>query len=85
MLYAIKEHKGDAFRISFYGDKSEKNKHFVGYIADVDMGTLSFVTVNKLSMASCFTLNEAALLVIKLNKLNLLKYYEIIEDKSHGL
>lgn len=85
MLYAIKEYKGDVFRVSFYGDKFEKNNHFLGYIADVDMGTLSFNTVNTLSMASCFTLNEAALLVIKLNKLNLLKYYEIIEDKSYGL
>lgn len=84
MLYAIKEHTGDAFRVSVYGDKTEHNKHFVGYIADMDIGTLSFVTVTKLSMASCFTLQEAALLVIKLNKLHLLKYYEIIEDTSHG-
>jgi hypothetical protein len=85
MLYAIKEHAGDAFRVNVYGDEVDRNKHLVGYLADVDLKTLSFVTVPKISMASCFTLKEASLLSIKLNKLNSLKFYEIIEDTSHGL
>lgn len=76
MQYVIKKHTVTPFDIGVYDAPAIRRINAVGYLADVDIDTLKYVTVSDKAMASEFFLYDAALLLSKLNKLNLC-FYEI--------
>lgn len=78
MQYVIKKHSADPFRIPVYAEQEVRQEGFVGYLADVDLNSLTYVTVGSEKFATRFNMYNASLLVAKLNKLNL-RFYEIEE------
>jgi len=76
MYFVIKKHSTDPFRIPVSATPEERNGGFIGYLADVDLNALTYVTVTTPKFAKRFNMYDASLLVSKLNKLNL-RFYEI--------
>ena len=76
-LYVIKKYGVDAFKVPISIDEKDlRTQKFMGYLSEVNEYNLSYFLAFNKNFASKLTLKQAALLVAKLNKLNLL-FYEI--------
>lgn len=68
--YVIKEHKVNPF------DPFQTDQYLMGYLEYLDHITLAYKHTPHLVCASIMTLQEGALAVAKLNKLNM-RFYEL--------
>lgn len=81
MYYIVKEHSCSPFDVSH--SLEERNKCLLGYLTNINTYTLTFRTSPSPYVATKLSMFEAALLISKLNKLNL-RFYEIQEYETNG-
>jgi hypothetical protein len=68
--YLIKEHQVNPF------EKHEPDQFLIGFLTDFDHLTLAFKTTKSPLYASIMNIEQGALAVAKLNKLNM-RFYEL--------